>query len=175
MESINTIYANKVSLLTEWMSDINLMYFSYKIKSSIPQSVLQRWNSISLQYKQQVIDALFTVKISPFYGCSSKYKTSAPPCVRRRVNNKSGYVDCADGIISDIEASCRQSKAPDYCRKIFLPYVESNSFCSDIKRKSLDEFVEWIFRISSSNYPVYSDVLQARYMADSSAKTNRWK
>lgn len=175
MENPDKIYNNKINILTEWLDDINILYFSYKIKASAPQSVLNRWNSISLQQKQQIADAMFTVKISPFYSCASKYKTMPPPCVRKKINNKNGYVDCVDGIISEIELSCRQANAPDYCRKVFLPYIPSNSSCSDEKRKTIDSFVEWLFRSSSDNFLYRNDTLQNRYMANSSVKNNRWK
>lgn len=175
MESPDIAYKNKINILTEWLDDLNKLYFSYRIKASAPQSSITRWNSISLQQKQQVIDAMFTIKISPFYSCASKYKTVSPPCVRKKINNKNGYVDCMDGIISEIELSCRQANAPDYCRKVFLPYVPSNSSCSDEKRKTIDSFVEWLFRSSSDNFSYYDDVLQKRYMANSSIKNSRWK
>ena len=176
MNNINPTYKKNIDLITSWVPDINNLYFSYVSKVSAPASSLLRWNSTPLALKQEIVDAIFSVNISPFFGCSSRYKSAPPPCMRKKANTSLGVTDCMDGLIADVEAACRQAQAPEYCRKIFLPTISSSSFsCSDARRKSLDAFVLWLYSSAISSKNGYIDTLQSRYMSDSSPKITRWK
>jgi hypothetical protein len=175
MEIKDPFYIKRINLLTDWLPILNRMYFSFVSKISASNSDINKWNLLSLNEKKEIVNAVFTVKISPFYACTSRYKSDSLPCVRRKTNFINGRVDCLDGIISDIEASCRQSKAPEACRGVFLPPVSNNFSCSDSKRKTLDSFSDWLLSLSSSTKSTYSDYLQRRYLSGSSAKNNSWK
>jgi len=175
MQSDNTQYIYKVDLLSRWIDTVNNLYFSYANKIGTSKIHTDRWNSLSQRDKDAIIDALFTVRISPFFGCHSRYKNQPSPCYRRKVNTGMGSVDCASGIVDEIESSCRQVKAPDMCKKAYLPYINSQSTCSGARMAAIDSFVYWLYGGLASSKNLYSDYVQARYLGDSARKENRWK
>jgi hypothetical protein len=171
----NNQYINKINLLTEWLPTVNSLYFSFKNNVGAIQSEIVRWNLLSQQDKDKIVEAIFTVRISPFFGCHSRYKSSPPPCFRRRYNGNLGYLDCQSGSMDEIELSCRQANSPEYCKKIFMPYVKNNFSCNDERRKSIDGFVIWLYNSLSSKSNIYMSYDQMRYLADSAEVQNRWK
>lgn len=174
MQKNNTQYIYKVDLLSKWIGTINNLYFSYSNKIGSVQSHLDRWNLLSQKEKDEIIDALFTVRISPFFGCHSRYKNQPTPCYRRKSNPSMGSVDCVSGIVDEIESSCRQVNAPDFCKKAYLPYIESQARCYGGRMASMDAFVSWLYSSLSSGKNTYTDYIQMRYLGDSARKENRW-
>ena len=175
MKKDNVQYIYKVDLLSKWISTINNLYFSYYNKIGSIQSNVDRWNLLSQKEKDQIIDALFTVRISPFFGCHSRYKYQPAPCYRRKINPGLGSVDCSAGIVDEIESSCRQVNSPEFCKKMYLPYIDSQARCSGSRMSSMDGFVAWLYSNLSSNKTSYSDYIQTRYLGDSARKETRWK